>query len=655
MKRSKNTVLGYNNNEMLFIKEKQCIEASMNSGDVLQARKRADKLCKKFKKNPEAWFILSVVCGQQSDYKQAIICCKRTIALAPNMPISYLNLGIALRMTGNLTESLKALTKSIELQPGLVNAYRELGVVSHSLGNYEDAVRYLSHAIDYAPNDPIAWISLGNVHEHNADYSEAENCYRKALEVDARSIAACGNLSNVLKKQQKIIEAENCYKDFLSRNPAAIDLIYNLAFLYQSEGRFLDAESNYRKVISLDSSHSAANNNLGLVLLFQNKFDESIDIFKSLIKLNPNNFDARRNLASVYRELNELSLAEKQLDSIIKIDQNNVAARQDRSLVLLQKGDFNVGWKEYEWRLKNCTSYSDFLPYPTWCGEGGSDKTILLYPEQGIGDEIMFSSCVMELTKEVNKVVLVCDIRMKPLFERSFPTVEVVGQSQENNISNNSSYFLERFSAVDVQLSIASLPLYFRKDIRQFEQTSAGYLMADVQAIEKWKSRFEALGDGLKIGISWRGGHVSNTKIKRSIGLDQWGEIFNQPGVTFVNLQYGECASELQKVYDLFGVAVNDWDDSDPLVNMDDFAAKIKALDLVVSIDNSTVHLAGALGVNTYLLQPYSPDWRWLLGAQNSYWYASIRQYRQSTIGQWDNVMVEVCNDLAQLVAKYKK
>ena len=145
---------------------------------------------------------------------------------------------------------------------------------------------------------------------------------------------------------------------------------------------------------------------------------------------------------------------------------------------------------------------------------------------------------------------------------------------------------------------------------------------------------------------------MSNTKIKRSIELDQWGEIFNLPGVTFVNLQYGECASDLQKVTDLFDVTVHEWEDSNPLIDMDDFAAKIKALDLVVSIDNSTVHLAGALGVNTYLLQPYSPDWRWFPGAQNSYWYASVKQYRQSRIGQWEDVMVEVCNDLSRLVAK---
>ncbi|VAW52062.1 hypothetical protein MNBD_GAMMA05-606 [hydrothermal vent metagenome] len=650
MARSKNLSLNQNNNdEVFFNKEKLRIETLISKGELLQARKRVDRLCKKFKNNPESWFISGVVCVTQNDFKRAIISYKQSITLAPSMPISYLNLGIAFRMNGQYNDSIVALTKAVELQPTLTNAYRELGVVSHTLGHYEDAVKYIKYTVDSAPNDPMTWVSLGNVHEQNNNNIDAEACYQKALDVDAKSVAACLNLGNVLKAQKKIIEAENCYKIFLIKAPNSIDVTYNLAVLYQSEGRLIEAESHYRKGISIDVSHIASNNNLGLVLLLQNKFEEAINVFKILIKLNPKYLDARRNLALVYREVNELFLAEQELNNILKLDHDNVIAMQERSLVVLQQGDFKRGWLDYEWRLKNSADYSDYLPFPIWDGSDISKKSILLFPEQGVGDEIMFSSCINDVTNVSNNVILVCDARMKLIFERSFPAVKIIGQTKEFNLSNNTSTFIEQLPAVDVQLSMASLPMYFRTEINSFKKTASGYLQTDVLLLEKWKARYKILGDGMKIGISWRGGHISNTKLKRSVDLEKWGEIFKTSNVQFVNLQYGDCATDLQIVKNKFGITVNEWKDSDPLVDMDDFSAKIKALDLVISIDNSTVHLAGSLGVDTWLLQPFSPDWRWLPEQIDSYWYSSIRQYRQCIAGKWEDVLKRIAADLLKL------
>ncbi len=647
MARSKNHIIGQSNNdEAFFLKEKLRIEKLLTSSNFTQARKRVERLCKKFKNHPEAWFIAGVVCTNQSDLQRAIISYKRSIALAPGMPITYLNLGIAFRMKGQLSESIEALKKSVELQPDLVNAYRELGVVSHALNNYDDAVKYITRTIDYSPNDSMAWISLGNIHEQNSNNADAENCYRKALELDAKSVAACVNLGNMLKVQQKITEAVSCYKSFLSSNSDSADVLFNLAQLCQSEGLLPDAESYYRKAIAVDASHAASHNNLGLVLLLQNKFDQAIDKFKALIKSNPKNFDARRNLALAYRECNELSQAEEELNNILKIDPENVIAMQERSLVVLQKGEFKRGWEDYEWRLKNSSSYSDFLPFPIWDGSDISNKSILLFPEQGVGDEIMFSSCVSDLAKVAKSVVLLCDARMKPIFERSFPDVTIVGQTKKYNLSNNTVEFIKELPTVDVQLSMASLPRYFRNEIDQFRSVAAEFLQADKLMVEKWSARYKVIGDELNVGISWRGGHISNTKLKRSIELEYWAEIFNSTNVQFINLQYGDCASDLQGVKESFGKTVNDWEDSDPLVDMDDFAAKIKALDLVISIDNSTVHLAGSLGVVTWLMQPYSPDWRWLPEQTSSYWYSSIKQYRQSSAGNWKDMLNKVAADL---------
>jgi tetratricopeptide (TPR) repeat protein len=423
-----------------------------------------------------------------------------------------------------------------------------------------------------------------------------------------------------------------------------MDVIYNLAVLYQSMYRYADAESRYRKVLDLQPGHTAALNNLGLVLMAQSRLDEAVEAFTSLLQMRPGEGDAMRNLSSVFREQNRLDRAEEQLNSVLSADPENISARQDRSLVWLQKGIFDKGWDEYEWRNAG-VDVSQRWPFPNWKGAKSTESTVLVYPEQGIGDEVMFSSCVPDLTCVAGQVILVCNERLESLFQRSFPAVSVMGRRLDQGAS-----WLERLPRVDAQISIASLPKFFRRRKEDFQTAGNGaYLLVDPDALDKWRYRYGVLGNGLTVGLSWRGGHISNTQLKRSIPLVQWGDVLRVPNVHFVNLQYGDCAGELEAVRQHYAVSISDWNDSDPLADMDDFAAKIQALDVVLSIDNSTAHLSGALGAQTWILQPFSPDWRWIPEQEGSYWYPSMKQYRQATPGQWDAVLTRVADALRRL------
>jgi hypothetical protein len=260
------------------------------------------------------------------------------------------------------------------------------------------------------------------------------------------------------------------------------------------------------------------------------------------------------------------------------------------------------------------------------------DGVLLVYSEQGVGDEIFFASCMGDVLTKARNCLVECDPRLVALYSRSFPNAEVIASTR--NTEHDSNVHLPSF---DLQIPIGSLPRHFRRSLDSIPQRRR-YLVPNPTLQEKWTERFAELGDGLKVGISWRGGKQEISRRRRSTRLDQWEAVLSRPGVSFVNLQYGDCVEELEELYRTSGVQIHDWNDADPLVDLDGFAAQISALDLVISIDNATVHMAGALGVDVWTLLPFSPDWRWLLNRDDSPWYPSIRLFRQSRIGEWDDV-----------------
>jgi hypothetical protein len=166
-----------------------------------------------------------------------------------------------------------------------------------------------------------------------------------------------------------------------------------------------------------------------------------------------------------------------------------------------------------------------------------------------------------------------------------------------------------------------------------------------------WRNRFTALGNNLKVGISWRGGGKASEKRLRSTVLDQWEKLFSVQGVNFINLQYGDCSNELEEAWEKTGTIIRDWEDADPLKDLDNFAAEISALDLVISVDNATVHMAGALGVPVWVLLPFACDWRWMQDFEDTPWYKTARLIRQINAGDWEKVFERVASDLVHYLA----
>ena len=283
---------------------------------------------------------------------------------------------------------------------------------------------------------------------------------------------------------------------------------------------------------------------------------------------------------------------------------------------------------------------------PHWAGEPLVGKTVLIWGEQGVGDEIMLASVLSEVMQAAGQVIVECDPRLIPIYRRSFPDAEFIGRDEPPS---------QRLSApeIDYQCALGSLCRWLRRGTPDFADPTA-YLAAEAKKVADIRARYQALGTGPKIGIAWRskpkGAAIENILFSESktIALESWAPILRTPGVKFVNLQYGDCSRDLTAMRERFGVEVFQDQEIDQMASLDDFAAQIAALDLVVAGSNTTVHLAGALGRPVWTMVPFVPDWRWQMGRDDTLWYPSMRLFRQPERGDWESVIQSVANELSR-------
>jgi tetratricopeptide (TPR) repeat protein len=430
-------------------------------------------------------------------------------------------------------------------------------------------------------------------------------------------------------------------KKAISLNPSDDGLFYSLGNAFKEKKQFNEAIVSYNKALELNPKHFLAYNNLGLVLQETGDTESAISFYKKALSLNPHLVLAYNNLGLALQESGKYREALEYFDNALKYNPDVPDIRWNRSLSLLYSGDFKNGWKEYEWRWKT----KDFLlqecklPVPLWDGSSLKGKTIFISSEQGVGDEIMFASCFREVIRMAGKCIIECDRRFVPLFARSFPEADFIERSAWQNPDQ------KIFLSVSVKIPAGSLPGFLRPGLAGFPRQES-YLIADPQKVEGWRNRYGKTGKGLKVGISWRGGKNPTLQRIRSTALSRWSELFSIEGLHFINLQYGDCTAEIKEVSEKFGFTIYDWEDADPLKDLDDFAAQIASVDLVISVDNATVHMAGAIGKPVWVLLPVACDWRWMQDVEDSPWYGTVRLFRQHKSGDWNEAFNRIQTSL---------
>lgn len=561
-------------------------------------------------------------------------------------------------LPGAETGYLDVLTQA----PDHVDALYLLGTLYLQRGLPTEAIALLERALVRRPRHDGALYNLGIARQNTGAHDDAIRCFEQ-LAARTPSADVWNNLGVSLQALDRLEEARETFRKALTRDAAHLLANTNLACVLNALDEPLEAERHARAALAKAPDHAPALNRLSASLRAQGRHDEARAHLDRALALRSDYAEARFNLGILHQDRNELHAALRCYDRAIALSPGDAVAHLNRASILLLGGDLMRGWAEYSSRFEAHRTPRRPFPYPLWDGSSLDSKSLLVYAEQGVGDEIMFASCFPDLLRSTERIVIECDNRLAPLFQRSFPDAEVVGGKVEKGKREDTTARTAALGPFDFQAAMGDLPRYLRPGLASFgacsrqRSTSSlpgvvprveGHLQPDSGRLAKWRARYASLGMGPKIGISWRGGRAGAQQRLRSIVLTDWGDILATPGMHFVNLQYGDTQTERQCVKEQLGIDVHHWGDSNPLVDLDDFAAQIAALDLVISIDNATVHLAGALGRPTWVLLPFAPDWRWLLGREDSLWYAGLRLFRQPFPGEWTAVLRRIVVELAQ-------
>lgn len=489
-------------------------------------------------------------------------------------------------------------------------AIKQKAQTLYQAGRLEEALPLFEQVCSKDGRDAEAWNALGMIHAERGDYPAAEPPFRRLAALRPDSADAHYNLGRSLELQEKYEEAEAAYCRALTHSGhTLVEAFNNLGNVYRAQGRDEQALAQYGETLARNPRHHHALNNTGVILQRLGRHEEALAWY----------------------------------DAALAADPRYIQAHWNKALALLTLGRFAEGWAEFEWGFAVGERACAYAPFPLWEGDALAGRTLLVQAEQGIGDVIMFAACLADLPDDAARLVVECDPRLVPLFARSFPRLEVVGRDREDTQA-----WLSRLPAVDVKVAVGSLPRWYRTRAEQFT-AHGGYLAADPGAVIRWRERLAAIGPGLKVGIAWRGGGKAQVKRQRSLDLTQWYPLLRRPGAVFVNLQYDAREEELNRVRRETGTVIHAWAEADPLVDLDAHAALVGALDLVIAADNSAVHLAGALDKPAWVMVPSIPDWRWMLGREDSPWYPSLRLFRQTDAGDWTPVLERIAAELAAL------
>ena len=431
------------------------------------------------------------------------------------------------------------------------------------------------------------------------------------------------NLIDLIKKGE-LSKAQKLCQRLLKKHKADQVLQNSLGIIYRKKERYTLAEHWARSALKTNNRFWAAHNNLARIFHDSGQVERAIKKYRWILEQHPSYHEGRLNLAVALKSVGnyEESLSEYQ-NLVIK--KNTHISRFHLGLTLLSMGRYGEGWSNYEYRWKVSPLVNAVWPIKgmdIWNGE--KDKEVVLWREQGIGDDILFLGLTPEARDRSKRLSVYVDPRLVVLCRRSIEGVEFF------------PYDSVIEDVMECHLPMGSLPRLFRQTEDDFKKTKKGYLKADPERVSAIRTELGL--DGKKvIGISWKSIKSLNT-LKKSLTLLEFGKIFEGLDVTLVNLQYGDVDQEIREFEEEIGIKIVQCDSVDNREDLDGLAALIEACDLVVSTSNVTIHLAGALGKDTWVLLPYVTNFWWLRDREDSIWYPSLKIFRQKKFQDWDSI-----------------
>ncbi len=618
----------------------------------------------------------------------AVACFQRAAEIAPRAAPAHFNLGVVLAELGQPAGAEAAYREAIRADPGHVEAHFNLGNMLARRQDWEPAAAHFAAAVHSKPNAAEAWVQLGACRAAQAQWADAAAAYEMAIALGRdephlhlalasawdgagrleESRAACARaterfpdsaaawcaLGNAMLRIGDNEAALAHYRHVKALEPDHLEARVHEGIALDRLGRYDDAARCFDDIIGCRELASRADPEYAGALVFHGmalqaggRFAEALQAYEHALRLDPERKVAKRYRATALHGLGKFDQAMDAFKVAVAAAENPAPVLVDKAFTHLMRGEFSIGWQCYEARKQAIASYGkhfDVCPAPEWQGEPLAGKTLLIHAEQGIGDEIMFASVWPALLVAGARLVATCSPKLEGVFRASFPDAQIlaVDGAKPDWIARLADA-LSVIDPPDYQALAGSVAGRLRPAADTFAAPHP-YLACPAALSARWRDELDALGPGLKIGLSWIGGTMGTGRARRSLALEQLLPVLRTPRTRFVSLQYTDCRAELEMLARDHGVEVIHRQDA-----IDDYAQTaglISALDCVVSVCTAVIHLAGAMGKPVLVMTPRVPEWRYGYRGDRMRWYPEVHLFRQQQDGDWQPVIAGIANAL---------
>jgi len=647
--------------QQIAVKMKEGITAH-NQGNFDMARSIYEEILLLDAKNFDALQLMATLTAQSGNNEKAVSLFIEALKINNKNAYVLNNFGNALQEIDLVKDALDKFDKAIAINPGYAEAHSNRGNVLQKLKREQDAVASYDRAIALKPNYPEAYFNRGNalrslknweaavlsyesaislfpayVEAHFNQggtllslrrFQEAADSYDRCLALRPDHAEAFCDRGNALLELKKIEEAISSYEQAIAIRPNFADALNNCGVALRDAKRFSDAVARYDQAIALRPEYAEAYSNRGVALKDLLQLNEAVASYDRAIAIKPNYAEAYSNKGNTLMEMAKFEAALASYDQAISIKPDYAEAYWNKSLILLLQGDYKAGWEHYEWRWANETISLKPRAFDQALWRGQEDlhgKVILLHAEQGLGDSIQFCRYASLLRGYGAKV----------LIEVHQPLVALLRGLDGVSDVIEAGFPLPTF---DYHCPMLSLPIAFKTDLSNIPSTIP-YLSSSAEKREYFSKK---LGDkkALRVGLVWSGSTVHTNDSNRSLKLADLIDML-PPNCEYISLQK-EVRAVDGDVLEKSSIKSFSAD----LTNFTDTAALCDLMDVVISVDTSVAHLAGALGKPTWVLLPHIPDWRWLLNREDSPWYPTMRLYRQGESKSWMPVLEKLAKNI---------
>jgi len=619
----------------------------------------------------DALHLLGVVARQLGFLPESERLLVKAIASCSTVCAYHQNLGHTYQLLGKVDEAVKAYRRAIALDPVNLKMIQRFAQLAGRDGLAEAIAMYKA-LLSRTADSPEAFFELGRLEMQRGQRASAIAAYRGAIALKADVFKYHFNLGGALFESGRLAEAASAYRVAIPLDPGEAQGHFALAVVLQEMGEIGAASEGYGKALAIKPDFAHALNNLGALLMDRGELKQGEGFVRRSLELDPKNISALCNLANILvkrgkarpaldvfqialgldpqhvttlcnfgaflETMGDRDRALQCYETVLKRHPECASARFNLGMCQLASGEFAAGWAGYEarWGMREFRNARPVLTQPQWRGETIRGSRLFLYSEQGLGDTIQFVRYVSMVRPFGAKVVLRVQPALGELIRAAFPEVEVLSTGPES------------FADFDWQCALMSLPIAFHTDETNIP-VSIPYLKADAALAAMWLQRLRGYdsGHGLRVGVVWAGNPKHARDLQRSIPLEQLGRITLLDGAAFYSLQHGEKAA--QQVAALPGAWLIDL--SEHLENFSVTAAIVANLDLVITVDTSVAHLAGAMGKPVWMLAAHAADWRWRKDRATSDWYPTMRIFRQKTLGDWSEALDEIESELRGVIA----